>query len=46
MLMVKPRIAVLNTKPTSEWASTTRRMARPPTPTSEVCTATLMVNEK
>jgi hypothetical protein len=37
---------VLNTKPTNEWASTTRRMARPPTPTSEVCTATLMVNEK
>ena len=46
MLMVKPRIAVLNTKPTSECASTTRRMPRPPTPTSEVCTATLMVNEK
>lgn len=45
MLMVKPRIAVLNTKPTNEWASTTRRMARPATPISEVCTATLMVNE-
>ncbi|MBK5007242.1 hypothetical protein IAE38_003846 [Pseudomonas sp. S32] len=46
MLMVNPRMAVLNTNPTNECASTTRRRLRPATPTSEVCTATLMVKEK
>ncbi|MNJ76114.1 hypothetical protein D3C77_733280 [compost metagenome] len=46
MLMVKPRIAVLKTKPTSEWARTMRRICRSATPTSEVCTATLRVKEK
>ncbi len=46
MLIEKPRIAVLNTKQINDWPSTTLRISRVATPTSEVCTATLRVNEK
>ncbi|MNC77309.1 hypothetical protein D3C75_1292300 [compost metagenome] len=46
MLIENPRMAVLNRNPISDWASTILRMPRVATPTSEVCTATPMVNEK
>lgn len=39
-------MAALKTKQISECASTVLRSARVATPTSEVCTATLMVKEK
>ncbi len=46
ILIEKPRIAVLNRKPISDWARTILRSSRVATPTSEVCTATPMVKEK
>jgi hypothetical protein len=45
-LMEKPRIATLNAKLSTDWAVTTLRMLRVMTRTSEVCTATAMVNAK
>ena len=46
ILIANPRIAALNKKPITECASTVRRKLRVATATSEVWTATLMVNEK
>lgn len=46
ILIEKPRIAVLNRNPISDCPSTTLRMLRVATPTSDVCTATPMVKEK
>ncbi|MNC75835.1 hypothetical protein D3C75_1274360 [compost metagenome] len=46
ILMENPNIAVLNKKPINDCASTILRISRVATPTSAVCTATPMVNEK
>ena len=46
MLIENPRIAVLNTKPISDCASTILRICGVATLTSAVCTATPMVKEK
>ncbi|MNP78878.1 hypothetical protein D3C76_1765970 [compost metagenome] len=45
-MIENPNIAVLNKNPINDCANTILRISRVATPTSEVCTATPMVNEK
>ena len=46
MLIASASTSVLKANENAEWASTSRRIARDVTPTSEVCAVAAIVSEK